>query len=160
MQTAHAIVADIIKTNAIDTTEFYAWFQDGGYSENEANIHDARYLDLLGQFVAERDDPDASNADAPAAVLPRILNKHTHGIPAGAVYIGRGSPWGNPFVIGRDGTRAEVIAKYEAWLDTQPQLLARLPELKGRGLVCFCFPKSCHGEGLRRRANAPVYEPV
>jgi len=62
------------------------------------------YLDLLGQFVAERDDPDASSADAPAAVLPRILNKHTHGIPAGAVYIGRGSPWGTPFVIGRDGT--------------------------------------------------------
>jgi len=43
MQTAHAIVADFIKTNAIGTTEFYAWFQDGGYSENEANIHDARY---------------------------------------------------------------------------------------------------------------------
>jgi len=50
------------------------------------------------------------------ATLPRILNKHTHSIPAGAVYIGRGSPWGNPFVIGRDGNRAEVIAKYEAWI--------------------------------------------
>ena len=62
MQTAHAIVADFIKTNAIDTTEFYAWFQDGGYSEDAANIHDARYLDLLGQFVAERDNPDAPNA--------------------------------------------------------------------------------------------------
>lgn len=97
-------------------------------------------------------------SDAPT--LPRIFNKHTHGIPAGAVYIGRGSPWGNPFIIGRDGSRAEVIAKYEAWIDTQPQLLARLPELKGRGLVCWCFPKSCHGEGLRRRANTPVCETV
>jgi len=57
MQTAHAIVADFIKANAIDNKEFYAWFQDGGYSEDEANIHDARYLDLLGQFVAERDSP-------------------------------------------------------------------------------------------------------
>jgi hypothetical protein len=32
------------------------------------------------------------------------------------VYIGRPGKWGNPFVIGKDGTRAEVIAKYEAWL--------------------------------------------
>jgi hypothetical protein len=32
------------------------------------------------------------------------------------VYIGRPSIWGNPFVIGRDGDRAEVIGQYEAWL--------------------------------------------
>lgn len=43
-----------------------------------------------------------------------VLNKHCCGIPEDAVYIGRGSKWGNPFVIGRHGTRAEVIAKYEA----------------------------------------------
>jgi len=36
------------------------------------------------------------------------------------VYVGRPSPWGNPFVIGRDGTREEVIAKYAAWVRTQP----------------------------------------
>jgi len=64
--------------------------------------------------------------DAEAITLPRILNKHTHGIPADATYIGRGSPWGNPFVIGRDGNRNEVVAKYAAWVLTQPQLLARL----------------------------------
>jgi Domain of unknown function (DUF4326) len=32
------------------------------------------------------------------------------------VYVGRPSKWGNPFVIGRDGTRDEVIAKYRAWI--------------------------------------------
>ena len=84
---------------------------------------------------------------------PRVLNKHIHGIPAGAVYIGRGSPWGNRFVIGRDGTRDEVCDKYDAWLDTQPALLARLPDLQGRNLVCFCAPRRCHGDTLRRRAN-------
>ena len=31
-------------------------------------------------------------------------------------YIGRPSPLGNPFAIGRDGTRDEVIAKYREWL--------------------------------------------
>ena len=98
--------------------------------------------------------------DAEAVTLPRILNKHAHGIPKGATYIGRGSPWGNPFVIGRDGTRSEVIAKHAAWIDTQPQLLARLHELRGRDLVCFCFPRTCHGETLRRLAHAPVCETV
>ncbi len=30
------------------------------------------------------------------------------------VYIGRPGKWGNPFEIGKDGNRAEVIEKYEA----------------------------------------------
>ena len=46
----------------------------------------------------------------------RVLNKRKSGIPAGAIYIGRGSKWGNPFRIGPDGDRATVIAKYERWL--------------------------------------------
>lgn len=70
------------------------------------------------------------------------------------VFIGRPSKWGNPFVIGRDGDRAEVIAKYDAWLDTQPGLLAALPELAGKVLGCFCAPEACHGDVLVRRANA------
>ena len=46
----------------------------------------------------------------------RVLNKHHVGVPAGAVYIGRGSKWGNPFRIGPDGDRAAVIAKHARWL--------------------------------------------
>jgi hypothetical protein len=34
----------------------------------------------------------------------------------GQVYVGRPGPLGNPFVVGRDGSRAEVIAKYRRWL--------------------------------------------
>jgi hypothetical protein len=80
----------------------------------------------------------------------RVLNKHHAGIPAGAVYIGRGSKWGNPFRIGRDGDRAAVNAKYERWLADQHHLLLALNELRGRDLVCFCVPRACHG----RLANA------
>jgi Domain of unknown function (DUF4326) len=40
------------------------------------------------------------------------------------VYVGRPSKWGNPFAIGRDGTRDEVIAKYRAWIVRQPALMA------------------------------------
>lgn len=84
----------------------------------------------------------------------RVLNKHVVSIPAGAVYIGRGSKWGNPFVIGRDGDRATVIAKHERWLADQHHLLRALDELRGRNLVCFCAPRPCHGDLLMRLANA------
>ena len=69
------------------------------------------------------------------------------------VYIGRPSKWGNPFVIGKDGTRDEVIRKYESWLLTQPALLAALPELRGKVLGCWCFPQACHGDVLVRLAG-------
>ena len=69
------------------------------------------------------------------------------------VYIGRPGKWGNPFVIGKDGTRDEVIEKYEAWLRTQPDLLAALPELRGKVLGCWCAPQACHGDVLVRLAN-------
>ena len=69
------------------------------------------------------------------------------------VYIGRPSKWGNPFEIGRDGDRETVIRKYRDWIQTQPQLLAALPELKGKVLGCWCAPKPCHGDVLSEMAN-------
>ena len=45
------------------------------------------------------------------------------------VYCGRPSKWGNPFVIGRDGSRADVIAKYRRWIAHRPELLAALPAI-------------------------------
>lgn len=69
------------------------------------------------------------------------------------VYIGRPSEWGNPFVIGKDGSRAEVIAKYEAWIRTQPALMARVQSLKGKVLGCWCKPAACHGDVLERLAH-------
>ncbi len=64
------------------------------------------------------------------------------------VYIGRPSKWGNPFVIGKDGDREEVIRKYKEWIKNQPELIFSLDELKGKRLGCFCSPKSCHGDIL------------
>lgn len=70
------------------------------------------------------------------------------------VYIGRPSLWGNPFTIGKDGTRADVIAKYRAWLDANPDLKARArQELKGKVLACWCKPLACHGDILSEVAN-------
>jgi hypothetical protein len=76
------------------------------------------------------------------------------------VYIGRAnaryglpaSPFANPFKIGRDGDRDQVIAQYRAWLLARPDLLARLPELRGKVLACWCKQLTsdipCHGNVL------------
>jgi hypothetical protein len=45
----------------------------------------------------------------------------------------------NPFVLGRDGSRDDVIAKYRAWIVRQPALMAALRELRGKDLVCWCL---------------------
>ena len=71
------------------------------------------------------------------------------------VYIGRpvqglkGSIWANPFHIGKDGTREEVIKKYREYILGKPELLAQLESLKGKVLGCWCKPeKDCHGDVL------------
>lgn len=64
------------------------------------------------------------------------------------VYIGRPSKWGNPFKVGEDGTREEVIEKYKQWVQGQPELMASLGELRGKTLGCYCWPHACHGDVL------------
>ena len=75
-------------------------------------------------------------------------------------YCGRGGMFGNPFVVGRDGNRAECIEKYREWVLTQPQILAKLPELKGKRLGCFCATLPCHCDVLASMVdNPPVVAP-
>ncbi len=85
---------------------------------------------------------------------PRVLNKRIDLIPPDAVYIGRPSKYGNPFKIGRDGTRIEVIAKYR---DFVLRILRKdshwLDDLKGKDLFCWCKPLPCHGDVLLELAN-------
>lgn len=95
-----------------------------------------------------------------------IVNKH-HG--KSGEYIGRGSPLGNPFVIGKDGSREQVIAKYRVWLNEQimrknPVVLDELNRLgnkaideKGLALQCFCYPKPCHGEVIKEKLVKAMY---
>lgn len=80
---------------------------------------------------------------------PRVLNKYKDHIPPSAVYCGRGSPWGNPFVIGKDGTREEVCDSFER--EILPTL--DVSSLRGKDLVCFCAPKRCHCDAILKEAN-------
>lgn len=69
------------------------------------------------------------------------------GSDVNAVYIGRGSVWGNPFLLGVDGDRKTVIAKfreYAIWrLSREPNWLE---PLSGKDLACYCAPNVCHGD--------------
>jgi hypothetical protein len=64
--------------------------------------------------------------------------------PKDAVYIGRGSPYGNPFIIGVHGGRDEVIRRYEC--EVLPNL--DIEPLRGKNLVCYCAPLRCHGDSI------------
>ena len=74
----------------------------------------------------------------------------------GAVRIDRRTQWGNPFVIGRHGTREQVIARYrtELWrrIRAGEIALAELAALDGMWLACWCDPLPCHGHVLARAA--------
>ena len=84
-----------------------------------------------------------------------LLNKYKDQIPADAVYIGRGSMWGNPYPIGSQwGTRDDVCNLFESYFKAQYEAgnIAKedLAALFGRPLVCFCAPARCHGETILR----------
>ncbi len=70
------------------------------------------------------------------------------------VYIGRGSIWGNPYRIGIDGNRDEVIRKYKADFDNGKFSEEQLSTLKGKRLGCFCKPVACHGDVIAEYLNS------
>lgn len=66
------------------------------------------------------------------------------------VYIGRPSIFGNPFVIGMDGDRKQVIAKFRRYffhrIESDPVYKKAVLGLRGKILGCFCAPLPCHGD--------------
>lgn len=87
-------------------------------------------------------------------IIENIYNKsHEEGY---RLYCGRGGHghsgvFGNQFEIGKDGSREEVIAKFEEYADKHPELMELMrKELREVGnpevviLQCFCWPQACH----------------
>jgi hypothetical protein len=100
-------------------------------------------------------------------VTPRVYSrrKGADPIPAGAVYVGRGTPWGNPFKASVP-TREEhtkVVARYrDAVLNgtaSGAYVAAVRSQLRGKDLVCWCQspsdedPLPCHATVLLEIAN-------
>jgi hypothetical protein len=84
------------------------------------------------------------NLAAGGAIVVNVNRRDDQDLIAWARAAGRYTYVGRPFHIGRDGTRAEVIALYEAHVRGRPGLLPRLPELRGKVLGCWCRPRPCH----------------
>lgn len=94
--------------------------------------------------------------------VPRVIHwRDLKRVPE-AVYVGRAaprlglpeSPFGNPFKIGPDGGRADVIERYRSWILGRPDLLLRLRDLRGRPLACWCAPEACHGDVIAGLVDA------
>lgn len=92
-------------------------------------------------------------------MTPKVLNKYKDNV-VGAIYIGRGSKWGNPYshmsntaAKYKVATRDEAINAYRDYLLNNHELMSCLSELKGKNLVCFCAPLRCHGDILLELAN-------
>ena len=85
------------------------------------------------------------------------------------IYIGRGTPLGNPYHIGKDGNRAEVIEKYRQYLikkiqNKDPIILKALNEIKEyekdfyvATLLCHCRPLACHGDIIKEILDGKDY---
>ncbi len=85
------------------------------------------------------------------------------------ISVARPTVLGNPFTIGVDGDRADVIAKYRHWLMRELRLngavraaVERLRLAASRGeitLLCFCAPKPCHADVIAELLGADAWPP-
>ena len=93
------------------------------------------------------------------------------GVRPVGVYVGRPSALGNPFLVGRDGTREDVIARYRRWLRAQwrqrgaarrelERLAAKYQRDRQLTLLCWCAPLPCHADVVREAVVALVRRTV
>ena len=81
----------------------------------------------------------------------RIQRKRTKGwkMPAGTVYVGRGSKWGNPHTFANSG-RVHPAIRFAC--ETAP--LMDFSGLRGKDLACWCsLDSECHADTILELAN-------
>ena len=92
-----------------------------------------------------------------------VVNKYTHKGPF--TYIGRGSVFGNPFPVSIG--REQCIEKYREYMveqlvssDTYQFEMNKLAKRVLTGetvyLGCFCKPKACHGDVIKKCIDGAV----
>ena len=110
--------------------------------------------------------------DEPALMPKRIQRKRTRGwkMPAGAIYVGRPTKWGNPYRVGRSYVdintleedcnidAATAVRFYEEWINKGHENAPTRDEIKrelaGHDLACWCKEgETCHADVLLRIAN-------
>ena len=93
----------------------------------------------------------------PKAVVVNISKKEKFDVYVGRTGLGFVSEFGNPYRIGRDGSRKDVIDKFKKYflnrLTTDKQFREQVELLKGQRLGCFCKPRDCHGDIIAAYLN-------
>jgi len=142
-----------------------------------AHVYETRTFRILPKPVPCRGAQGLWDLPAPVwfnvlsqllTMTPVVLNRHVHGKPQGAVYVGRPSKWGNPFSYRSDDwtyaksvrtilPKEEVLPRFREWVYDKAQTTLREEaqrELRGRDLVCSCWPRPCHADTWLEIANA------
>lgn len=105
----------------------------------------------------------------------RVQRKRTKGwtTPAGAIYVGRPTRWGNPFRVEKGQTAYGAVARYREWVAARDSDLARSGRryddgpysvdirraLEGKDLMCWCpLGQPCHADVLLEIANRRAKE--
>lgn len=121
----------------------------------------------LGALWANRHA--APKIDASPKRIQRTRRKGDK-MPAGAIYVGRPTRWGNPYnweyfeIAGHDPTKAKALAvmRFRLWLEGEilgndqrrREILEHIEELRGHDLACWCKPGDpCHADYLLELAN-------
>lgn len=89
-----------------------------------------------------------------------VVNKSNADVSGhNCIYVGRPSIFGNPFPLMREIDREMVLKKYEIWFKKNllkrkfKKALKNLEETAKNGdlyLVCWCHPKRCHADIIKR----------
>lgn len=87
------------------------------------------------------------------------IREHLDGI-----YCGRSSMFGNPYVIGKDGSRKDVIRKHHKYFHLRIRHDQRFREhvesLRGRFIFCHCYPLPCHLDAIARYLHKTYIENI
>ena len=79
--------------------------------------------------------------------MPLVYNRRHNNAPSTAIYVGRGTPWGNPYPVWHPSMRDWACEMFEA------QILPTLDveTLRGKDLICWCAPLRCHADSIIRK---------
>jgi Domain of unknown function (DUF4326) len=105
---------------------------------DDAVVHATTVVNLAGH----RNDPDFADV----VYVGRALHRGGWRFAASSLAC--------PYRVGRDGTRQEIVGRYREYLLGRPDLLALLPDLRGRRIGCWCAPQACHADVIAELADA------
>lgn len=124
------------------------WMDREGYSPAVVELLTAEERGLKERLLAGQTVVVNMRDDAHARLWAWA---EAHGL---AVRIDRKSIWGNPFLVGDDGTRDDVCDLYAAnYFPLKPRLRSTVHTLRGKALGCWCAPDRCHGDHLKAEAD-------